>query len=213
LFFNAVGCASIPFKQIDYVAIGNLSPLRLCQEFKASLAQELNVVNSIVFQYKWRSFSALGYTHLDLTDGSFQVSCMNPVGIKLFELTGNRKEIDSNFVLKELLQKGDLPKVVGEDIRRIYFDMLPGPDAQIERQKYKMIFTQPLGTGTLEYVFGGSQHRLTEKHYYEKKRKLWSVYYYEYLASKNGLYPSGLILKHHRFGYKLIIRLKEVLSI
>ena len=180
ILLNSVGCSSIPFKNIDYVALDNINPDNLRLEFKTLLAQKLEVINSIVFEYKWHSFSALGYTQLDLVNNTFQVSCMNPVGIKLFELTGDRNTINPNFVLKELLQRGDLPQAVGEDIRRIYFDMLPSGQAIIE------------------------------KHYYEKNRKIWSVFYYDYLMNNGRLYPAGLILKHHRFGYNLIIRLKEV---
>jgi hypothetical protein len=135
---------------------------------------------------------------------------MNPVGIKLFELTGNRKEVRSSFVLNELLQRGDLPQAVGEDIRRIYFDLVPLAQAKIKKDKYRIIFSQPSGAGQMEYIFAGRNHWLIEKHYSEKNRKLWSVFYYDYLMDKGKLYPSALILKHHRFGYNLIIRLKEI---
>ena len=207
--FNA-GCRSIPFKSIDYVTLSNLNPDTVRQEFASFLAQKLEVINSIVFQYKWQSFFALGYTKLDLENNTFQVSCMNPVGIKLFELTGNRNEIKSTFVLKELLQRGDLPNAVGEDIRRIYFNMLPGAQAKVQKEKYRIIFTQPSGIGEIKYVFAGPEHWLIEKHYFEKNHKLWSVFYYNYLMRNGRLYPSELILKHHRFGYNLVLRLKEV---
>ena len=122
---------------------------------------------------------------------------MNPVGIKLFELTGNRQEVKCSFVLKELLQRGDLPRAVGEDIRRIYFDLLPSPEAKIEKEKYRIIFSQPSGAGLIKYIFAGSNHWLIEKHYFEKKQNLWSVYYYNYILDKGRLYPAGLILKNH----------------
>jgi hypothetical protein len=200
----------VPFKNIDYVALDDVNPDKLRQEFKTALAQKLEVINSIVFEYKWQSFSALGYTQLDLENNTFQVSCMNPVGIKLFELSGDLKEVKANFVLKELLQRGDLPRAVGEDIRRIYFDMVPSADAKIEKEKYRIIFTQPSGSGQMKYIFAGIHHWLIEKQYSEKNHKLWSVYYYDYLMNRDKLYPAELILKHHRFGYNLIIRLKEV---
>ncbi|MCX5698235.1 MAG: DUF3261 domain-containing protein [Candidatus Omnitrophica bacterium] len=210
ILLASAGCSCLPFKNIDYVALNDVNPDNLLQEFKGFLAQKLQVINSIVFEYKWQSFSALGYTQLDLENNTFQVSCMNPVGIKLFELTGNENTINSNFILKELLQKGDLPRAVGEDIRRIYFNMLPSSQAKIEKEKYRIIFSQPIGSGQMKYIFGGSHHWLIEKHYSEKNRKLWSVFYYDYLMDKGRLYPAGLILKHYRFGYNLIIRLKEV---
>lgn len=210
IFVTLSGCRSIPFRRIDYVALNNLNPDILRQEFASSLAQKLEVINSIVFQYKWQSFSALGYTKLDLENNTFQVSCMNPVGIKLFELTGNLGQIKSTFVLKELLQRGDLPNAVGEDIRRIYFNLLPSAQAKIKKEKYRIIFTQPSGRGEVKYVFAGPEHWLIEKHYFEKNHKLWSVFYYNYLMHQGKLYPAELILKHHRFGYNLVIRLKEV---
>jgi hypothetical protein len=210
ILLSNAGCRSIPFKNIDYVALDNVNCENLPQEFKAILAQKLEVINSIVFEYKWQSFSALGLTQLDLENNTFAVSCMNPVGIKLFELTGNRDQVKATYVLKELLQRGDLPRAVGEDIRRIYFDLLPAPKAKFEKEKYRVIFSQPSKAGLMQYVFAGSQHWLIEKHYFEKNRKLWSVFYYNYLLHKGKLYPAELILKHYCFGYNLIIRLKEV---
>ncbi len=210
LILSVAGCRSVPFKSIDYVRLDDLDPNTLLEEFKAKLAQKLETVSSIVFEYKWQRFSALGYTQLDLAQERFQVSCMNPVGIKLFELTGDQNEIKSIFVLNELLQRGDLPRAVGEDIRRIYFNFTPSAQAKVKKEKYRIIFTQPSGAGKLVYVFAGDRQWLVEKHYFEKKRKLWSVFYYDYLTFGDRLYPAALIFKHHRFGYNLIIRLKEV---
>ncbi len=212
ILLTVQGCASAPFKRIDYIPLAGVNPQQIRQDFSDALAPEIEVINSIVFQYKWQQFSALGYSQIDRENGTFRVSCMNPVGIKLFELTGNRLEVVPGFVIPQLLQRGDLPRAVGEDIRRIYFDMLPEPFAKTEKQKYKVIFSQPMDKGIVKYVFAGSRHRLTEKHYYEKNRLLWSVYYYDYLLHNGRLYPSGLILKHRRFGYNLIIRLKEVMN-
>jgi hypothetical protein len=206
----STGCRSIPFRNIDYVSLKDVDPATVRRDFKAVLAQKLEIINSIVFEYKWHSLAALGYTQLDLENDTFKVSCMNPVGIKLFELTGSRDEIKPVFVLKELLQRGDLPRAVGEDIRRIYFNFTPAQDAKVKKENYRIIFTQNSGNGRLKYIFAGPQHRLIEKHYYEGTHNIWSVYYYDYLEKEGKLYPAALILKHHRFGYNLIIRLKEV---
>lgn len=206
----AFGCASVPFKGIQYVPLSGVSPQELRQEFASRLAPEMEVINSIVFQYKWHSFAALGITQLDLKNSSFKVSCLNPVGIKLFELEGNRERVDAVFVLKELLERGDLPKAVGEDIRRVYFDLVPQAEAKVKKEKYRIIFTQKNKRKMLKYVFAGPGHWLVEKHYYEGKRNIWSVYYYDYLKFQDKLYPAAVILKHHRFGYNLLIRLKEV---
>ena len=51
---------------------------------------------------------------------------------------------------------------------------------------------------------------LIEKRYYEKNRLLWSIFYYEYRQDHGKLYPGGIILRNYRFGYNLVVRLKEV---
>jgi hypothetical protein len=99
---------------------------------------------------------------------------------------------------------------VGEDIRRIYFDNLPSREAKIEKEKLRIIFSQPRGLGLMRYVFAGSQKMLIEKSYFEKGRCAWRVYYYEYRREQDKFYPAAIILKNYRFGYNLIVRFKEV---
>jgi hypothetical protein len=132
------------------------------------------------------------------------------MGIKLFELSGDKDSVRTNFVLKELMRMGDLPRIVGEDIRRIYFDNIPSEKATVQKDKRRVIFSEPSGAGIIRYVFAGRDLGLIEKKYYEKKRLLWSVFYYEYRQDHGKFYPGGIILRNHRFGYNLVVRLKEV---
>ncbi len=210
IILNIAGCSTIPFRKINYVAVDSIDPQVVRREFASAIPQRLQVINTIVFQYMWQSFSALGYTDVDRDKKIFAVSCLNPVGIKLFELSGDSNSVKPGFVLKELLKKGDLPGVVGEDIRRIYFDTVPSPEAKVEKKKYKIIFSRPYGAGLMKYVFAGSQNLLIEKSYYEKKRCLWRVFYNEYRQEQGKFYPSGILLKNYRYRYNLVIRLKEI---
>ncbi len=204
------GCSTIPFPRTSYVPVDSFDPQLVRQDFAASLPDKFQAVNTIVFQYKWRSFFALGYIDVNRERKTFAVSCLNPVGIKLFELSADSDSVKTNFVLKELLSKGDLPRVVGEDIRRIYFDNVPSGEAQIEKERYRIIFDQPRGLGFVRYVFAGSQKALVEKSYFEKGSCAWRVYYSEYRREQGKFYPAAIALKNYRFGYNLIVRLKEV---
>ena len=53
---------------------------------------------------------------------------------------------------------------------------------------------------------------LVEKRYYENGRKIWTVSYYEYRRENGKLYPDGIILEHHEYGYRLVVRLREIRS-
>ena len=73
-----------------------------------------------------------------------------------------------------------------------------------------LIFVQPSKAGTLEYVFGGAENLLIEKKFYNQKHLIWSVCYFEYIKKNKMLYPAGIILKHHKHKYQLVVRLMEI---
>jgi hypothetical protein len=174
------------------------------------IPDRLQVVNSVVFQYKWQSFSALGYLDVDTVQKTFAVSCLNPVGVKLFELSGDADSIKPIFVLKELERRGNLAKIVGEDIKKIYLNTVPAKESMVERDRYKLVFSERAGAGVMKYIFAGSRNMLIEKAYYEKKRRVWSVFYYGYSQDHGKSYPAEIMLRNYRFGYNLIIRLKSI---
>ena len=159
------------------------------------------------------AFAALGYTDVDTLEETFTVVGLHPAGgVKLFEVSGDSEDAKSGFALEEFSVRGDLALAVGDDTRRMYFDRIPSPDAKAHKERYRILFRQDEGDGELEYVFAGSDGLLIEKRYYEKGRKRWSASYYEYRRKHGKLYPVGIILEHHDYGYRLVVRLKEIRS-
>ncbi|MFA6054224.1 MAG: hypothetical protein WC769_02495, partial [Thermodesulfovibrionales bacterium] len=114
------------------------------------------------------------------------------------------------FALDEFTKKGDFSAIVGEDIKRIYFDQIPSSEAAIVKEKYRIIFRQPSGAGIMEYIFAGPDVNLTEKSYYEDDALVWRVSYYEYQSDERKLYPRGIILKNYKYGYGFMVKLKEI---
>ncbi|MCK4401175.1 hypothetical protein KAW08_02575 [bacterium] len=204
------GCSSIPFEKVQYVSVSKVQPAAILKQFASALPQEFQVVNTIVFQYKWRKFSAIGYTDIDALQKLFTVVCLNHAGIKLFELAGNDNSVECKFAFEGASFPGNFAKAVGDDIRRIYFDCIPNPESRIYKKKNKIVFRQPAEEGVMEYTFAGTDNLLIEKQYYKGWRKIWSVFYYEYRRKNGKLYPSGIMLKHHKYNYQLTVRLKEI---
>ena len=172
------GCASIPFGKVQYVSVDTVQPAAIREQFASTLPKKFKVINTIVFQYKRRKFSAIGYTDIDVLQKLFTIVCLNHAGIKLFELTGNCISVKCEFALEGGPFHGDFTKAVANDIRRIYFDCIPDSEAKIYKKKNKIIFKQPVEAGVMEYTFAGSDNLLVEKRYYEGWRKIWSVFYY-----------------------------------
>ena len=185
-------------------------PPAIVERFGADSPEEFQLLNTIVFEFRWRKFSALGVAAVNTKERTFTLACINQMGVNLFELTGNKDGVTTVFAMPEFTKQGDFGGAVGEDIKRIYFDLLPSSDAKIDIREYRIIFRQFSGRGLIEYVFAGAEGALIEKNYYEDGTAVWSVSYYEYTRNKGKLFPTGTILNNIRHGYRLIVKLREI---
>ncbi|OGW68666.1 MAG: hypothetical protein A3J72_09415 [Nitrospirae bacterium RIFCSPHIGHO2_02_FULL_40_19] len=210
LLVFSYGCSNIPFQKTSYVPLDSVDPWTIVRQFRNNSPENFQLVNTIVFQYSWNKFSGIGYIKGNIREKTFTVVCINPIGIKLFELSGNKYKVDSHFVLEQFSKKGDFAKAVGDDIRRIYFDTVPSSGAKIKKKKFQIVFTELLETGIVEYIFAGPGGYLVEKNYYEEGILNWKVSYYEYQQNNEKIYPAGIILKNYKYGYTLTIKLKEI---
>lgn len=205
------GCASVPFRETPPAVMDAVEPQRMLEQYRQELPEHFQLLSSVVFDYRWRAFTGIGMVEIDRPAQTFRIVCLNPMGVKLFELSGDAQSTTAHFVIPPLLEQGgDFPGTVGNDLRRIYFDMLPAPEASVARQTHAIIFRQPAESGFLEYVFAGPAGDLVEKRYYDENDDLvWRVSYYEYRKENGKRYPRGIILANYRHGYRLTVRPKE----
>ncbi len=206
------GCSSVPFQKTAYVPLNEDDPLVIIERFKDNLPGRFQLINTIVFMYNWNTFSGIGYIDINTREKKFIVVCINPIGIKLFEISGDKDSVDQHFVLDKFAGEGDLANAVGEDIKRIYFDLVPSLEAEIKKKKFQVMSRQPSGSGIVEYIFAGADGYLVEKKYYEKDVLNWRVSYYEYQEKDGKIYPRGIILKNYKYRYSLTVRLKEIVD-
>jgi len=212
LVFCASGCASVPFRETARVSLESADPANLVRQFQAKVPERFQLLNTVVFEYFWRKFLGMGYLDIDRDAGTFKVACLNPLGVQLFQLTGDRTSITSEGALTALQEYRELPATVGNDIRRIYFDLVPSKEARISKRRYEIDFRQPSGAGALEYVFAGADGDLVEKAFYQNDLLRWRVSYYEYRELNGKRYPQGVVLVNYQYGYSLTVRQKELFS-
>lgn len=206
------GCSSIPFQKTTYVPLDRVEPWSLVERFKNNSPENFRQINTIVFEFNWNKMSAIGYIDVNTKKQTFTVVGINHLGIKLFELSGDRNRIETYFLIEQFSEKGNFTDAVGEDIRRIYFDLIPSSEAKVKKKRHRIKFSEPFDVGVIEYTFAGTGGYLIEKDYYEEGILNWTVSYYEYQQKCEKVYPSGIILKNYKYGYTLTIRLKEVLD-
>ena len=204
------GCSSVPFQKTSLVPLDSVDPRSMVERFHSDIPDSFELLSTVVFEYNGRKFTAIGTVQINRSDGVFKVAGMNPMGVKLFELSGDQRSVTSHYSIVDFSRYGDIATAVGGDIRRIYFDLVPGPEASIWKRGYKLIFRQPAGTGFLEYVFAGTRGELIEKNYYEEGGIIWKASYYEYREQDGKRWPQGIVFIHYQHRYRLIVRQKEL---
>jgi hypothetical protein len=210
---GVVACSSVPFRRVDLVSLEGVDPEEMRTRFAAALPTEFRIVDTVTFEFKGRALAAIGYADVDTAARTFTIVGLHPAGgVKLFEVSGDSEGVRSAFAVEAFSIRGDLARAVGDDTRRIYFDRVPSPNARVSRERRRILFRQKAGNGEMEYVFAGGDGLLVEKRYYEGGDRIWSACYYEYRREKGKLYPEGVIFEHHEYGYRLVLRLREIRS-
>jgi hypothetical protein len=212
LMLIAAACHPVPFQKPVLVPLSSGQPQNIVERFQASLPDSFQLLNTVVFEYNWRTFSGIGYIDINRQDKLFKVVCLNPMGVKLFELSGDQNTITNHYTIAAFTRYGDMTTAVGNDIRRIYFDLVPSAEARIWKRKYSVSFRQSSGSGTMEYIFAGAAGDLVEKNYYDDSGLSWRVSYYEYREQNGKRFPQGIIFVQYQYGYRLTVRQKELHS-
>ncbi len=206
------GCSAVPFQETALVSLDREDPWSVVERFRTRTPDSFQLLTTVVFEYNSRKFSGIGAVQINRADRVFKVAAMNPMGVKLFELSGDQNSVATHYAIADFSQYGDFATAIGSDIRRIYFDLVPGPEAKIWKRKHKLIFRQSSGQGFIEYVFAGGPGDLIEKNYYEDDGIVWKASYYEYRDQDGKRWPQGIVFIHYQYGYRLIVRQKEFRS-
>ena len=204
------GCAGSPFKQVPLVKVDGWDATTVRTQFAAGQPESYRALHSLVFQYRFFSFTALGLAEIKPAAGEFSAVCMTPVGVKLVEVTASHGQVESRFVMEDFKKKGgDAGLAMGADIARISLDLLPSASATVRRTEKHLIFSQPSENGTLEFWFGGADARLLSKRWSDAKGKSgWEIGYYDYRQIDGAWFPHGIHLRNLKYNYSLTIRAK-----
>jgi hypothetical protein len=204
------GCAGSPFRQVPLVKVDGWEPATVRSQFAAGQPESYRALHSLVFQYRFFSFTALGVAEIKPAAGEFSAVCMTPVGVKLVEVAASHGQVESRFVMEDFKKKGgDAGLAMGTDIARICLDLLPAPSATVRRSANHLIFSQPAEQGTLEFWFGGAEARLLSKRWYDAKGRLgWEIGFYDYRPVDGAWFPHGIYLRNLKYKYSLTIRAK-----
>ena len=202
-------CQSIPFKPVEKVPVGDVDPMAVRAAFAEKVPMDYRLVNSVVFNYGWKTFSGLGFLAVNQTEDSFVLTAMTPLAVKLFELKGDDRSIECIYAVDEFAEHEQFADTIGGDLYQIYFDLMPPEDAVVSVNTYDIAYSDVTHGNGVQYIFSGSDLLLTQKRYLKDDHVYAVVSYYEYELHEGTWYPKGIFYKHKAYHYTLTIRLKD----
>lgn len=205
------GCVTSPFPEPEPYLPGSGAPTEVPGHFAARLAPSFEQVNAIVFRFRMREMAALGMASVDRTNRSFAVTCLTPIGVKLFDVVCAQGRVEGRFVHPELAKRGgDLAQAAGADLVHTYLDLQPPEGTPFQARDGRLVFAAADATGVTEYCYAGRDGRLAEKTRLEEGRRVWTVAYRGYAPDAAGLLvPTGILIENRKYGYRLVVSARE----
>lgn len=204
------GCATSPFPAPAPFAGAEGAYEAVPARFAARLAPQFEQVNAVVFRYWPCELATLGMVSASPAKRSFAVTCVTPLGVKLFDAVCENGVVEGRFVHPEFAKHGgNLAQAAGVDLSRAYFDWQPPADAACAVRKGRLVFRAKDATGVTEYRYAGANGWLAEKVRYEGGKTLWAIEYRAFARQPDGLVPTGLVIRNHQYGYRLVVSARE----
>jgi hypothetical protein len=208
------GCSTgIP--QHNRVVLNDLNTqiaLEQIDHYNQLILEKANIVSTITFNFRGRSFSALGITELDGENNSFSVAAISPMGMTLFKLKREKGKLISRYIMPKFGPE-DMNKtadMINNDIALVYFNRgVVSKNAPVIEPHGVTVHAR-VNDQKYRYVFGGTPLKLMQKSMLENNSKIWSVDYYDYRKIGNKEIPFKIFFKNNRYGYSIDIETKEI---
>lgn len=208
------GCATVPFPPVATPAPDEAATAAAWREAAAATQpQRFAVSGSVVFEYRRRGMAGIGITRIDEPARFLSVVALTPLGMKLFEIETREGRVERAILAPGLDAHGDPTAAIAKDIERVYFNRVPSPGAAARRCRRGFEFTEPAPDGgRLEYLLGGSPPVPVEKRFRDRRGLVWKASYHLYRERNGRLHPGGILYEHRRHGYRLVLRMNEILE-
>ena len=183
----------------------------------AAMPQRYEAVSSVILQYRWFKFPALGVMSVDARKHNFALAGLSQLGVSVFELSEKNGVIKSRMPGKLLMRKPQIASSAAADVGNMFFDLTPPPAAiETAGSGPVAIYTQATPHGTLEYRIDRATRRIVEKRFSVPRSWLpgstavWTVCYENYATKGKATYPQTVRFKQRQLHYAITTFVKEM---
>ena len=201
------GCAAEPFERGALPILSDPNPAAMRESFAHSLAERFTSDDTIIIHAPFHDMTVLGVLQVDRAAGKFELVGLNPMGVELFHLSGDSDGTKIRSALGPLMKQQDVLLSIGQDIRRMYFDLTPDGSADVGSTVVR--YSKKSAEGTIVYELGGEPAVLLEKYLDGCFGPTWRVRYYQYTKTAGGLYPRGIVMDNAHYHYRIIVKNRD----
>lgn len=170
---------------------------------------------SLVFGFRphwwWPTvrMTTLGYATVNPRTGDYAVVCLSPMGLKLFEVERKDGRTEARIAMPVKGDPDEVGRAMGRDISRLYFDLVPPPDAKVSRKRESLVFRSSTGEDWREYEFDILTTRLVRKTE-SRGGECSTVTFGDYERFSCGVLPTTMELINQKSRYTLTLRTLDI---
>ncbi len=204
------GCTVEPFTRAPLPPLKNPNPQNIRTALAQTLPDKFTSDDTVIIQAPFRNdLAVLGVLRVNRPAGTFELVGLNQLGVKLFHLAGDSHGDTIRFAVPPLMTHKDLLLAVAEDIRRMFFNVVPDSAAETDIGPTSIEFTEKTPQGEIVYEVGGDPPILLDKRLVGFFGTIWHVGYFKYATSSNTLYPRGIVMDNSRYHYRIIVKNRD----
>jgi hypothetical protein len=185
-------------------------------QFAARSPTRYEAVSSVVMQYRWLKFPALGAMSVDTRKRHFALAGLSQMGLEVFSLRDKNGITEIRMPAPVRKRNPQIAEAAIADVRSMFFDLTPAPDAERRDTRRRTIFSQETPEGTLQHRFDKDSGLLAEKRLVNRSRcplgrtVIWVVRYDDYAGARGKTYPRTVRFKHRKLHYAISTRIRKM---
>ena len=204
------GCAAEPFTRPTLPLLKNPDPQAVRDSLAHAVPDRFTSDDTVIIQAPFRNdLAVLGVLRVNRPAGTFELVGLNQLGVKLFHLAGDSHGNTIRFAVPPLMEHKDLLMGIAEDIRRMFFDLVPGSGAEVDVGSTTIEFSEKTLQGKIVYEVGGDPAVLLDKHLAGFFGAKWRVRYFKYASASGSLYPHGIVMDNSQYHYRIIVKNRD----
>jgi hypothetical protein len=202
MMLMVAGCYADPFTRAPLPRLIHPDPEMIRDHFAHDLPNRFTSDDTVIIESPFVQIVVLAVLRVNRSAGTFELIGLNPLGVELFHLSGNRHKSTVDSAVPPLMRHRRVLLSIADDIRRIYFNLTPPDNAGVQIEKTSVRFHDR----KLVYEFGDVPTVLLDKHMDGPLGAIWRVRYFKYLQGAAGLYPRGIVMDNNHFHYRIVVK-------